>query len=292
MAAEIDKKAIAMVYQCVLCGSYTVYEIASLTDHEVELIRADAAAAKSSSSKKAPKGKATMRDQHAAEAEYMSRVSRHKHEAGANWLPCSCCLEHYSGWRYMDLIHAAVERPDVVRLPLEKPIELLSSPLIPIVFEDLPPVYRRLDGKWTLAEGVGPQTLEVVKSQPSRLPASQFKVLLKGEVGKPPGIEFDCRGAPAVPVSQKGAQPAEIQHLYREFLSALWAVDDFEEVLAAKPLDGEAPEEGSSPPHLPEWGKNFVERPVMCMPEDSLAELTEQLRAFKLERDALTLVAS
>jgi len=288
-----DKKAVAMVYQCVLCGSYTVYEVASITDHEVELIRSETAAA-SSSSKKAPKAKGTKRDQHAAEEEYMSRISRKKHEAGVNWLPCSCCIEHYSGWRYMDLIHAVVERPDFVRLPLEKPIELLSSPLVPVVFEDLPPVYRRLDGKWTLAEGVGPRRLEVVKSQPSRLPASQFKVLLKGEVSKPPGIEFDSRGAPATQSSDKGAQTAEIQYSYREFLSALWAIEDFEEVLSAKPADGQALEEGtgSSHPRLPEWGKNFVERPVICMPEDLLAELTEQLRGFKLETDALTLVAS
>lgn len=281
--SDQDGKPIALIYQCVFCGSYTVFEVGSLVDHEVELIRKAEAAAKSAG-KKAPKTKGLKKDLHAAEQEYMTRIGQEKSDAGANWLPCSCCIEHYSGWRYLDLLHAATGRPGVVQLPLQKPVELLLSPLIPVIFEDLPPVYRKLNGKWTLAEGVGPKTLEVIKAQPTRLPASQFKVLLKGEVAKVPGIEYTESGV---------AQPAEIQFAYREFLTALWAIDDFEEVWNQQITGDEHLEdqqEGPSHPALAWHGKTYLQKPVMCSEEDLLA-VTHLLRDIKLEMDAIGIAA-
>eukprot|EP00928_Gymnodinium_smaydae_P005255 TRINITY_DN11801_c0_g8_i2.p1 TRINITY_DN11801_c0_g8~~TRINITY_DN11801_c0_g8_i2.p1 ORF type:complete len:204 (-),score=45.23 TRINITY_DN11801_c0_g8_i2:13-624(-) len=168
----------------------------------------------------------------------MIAVASQKLRAGFAWLPCVTCTEYHAGKPYQDLMD---DRAHFLQLPAA------LSPQLPVVFdadadgEDaLPPVYRPITGKWQLAQGVGPKSLEVRKDLPMVLPASQFRVLLPGSVAPPP----PCRGASAggaprgnagrgsggkrAGLAEAAVAPDEIQG----FLDELWTtVPDYESLL-------------------------------------------------------------
>jgi len=118
-------------------------------------------------------GKALQRDLHAAEAELLEqrvqkRFEHKKPSRQFRLMPCPTCIELLTGMLYEAWVR---EKSTLAE-------KCVLCPLLAVVFEadELPPTYTCKGGKWTLAQGVGPKTLEI--KVPNRLPAAQFKVLL------------------------------------------------------------------------------------------------------------------
>lgn len=163
---------IGFVFQCVLCGSYSIFALDALDPFEVS--RYTTSGGK----------KVLQKNVHSAEEMLIERVQRRcapdsalaspKDVTGGvgacrfAWLPCAACIEIYTDTLYTEWLED--------KSNLNEPVLLL--PHAAVIFEEgeLPPAYMHRAGKWHLAQGVGPKDLE--HKVPNRLPAGQFRVLL------------------------------------------------------------------------------------------------------------------
>eukprot|EP00929_Paragymnodinium_shiwhaense_P107437 TRINITY_DN73537_c0_g1_i1.p1 TRINITY_DN73537_c0_g1~~TRINITY_DN73537_c0_g1_i1.p1 ORF type:complete len:326 (-),score=77.03 TRINITY_DN73537_c0_g1_i1:456-1433(-) len=153
---------VGFIFQCVLCGSYTIFAVDALDPAEVERRAAGIAGKKS----------VLQTHIHAAEEEMLERVQQRLESAKRYvLLPCATCLEillekSYAAW--LD-----------DKENLDRAVQL--TPQLAVTFEadELPAAYVHKAGKWSLAQGLGPKSLEV--KLPHRLPAGQFRVLLPVE---------------------------------------------------------------------------------------------------------------
>jgi len=229
---------LALIYQCAFCGSYALWVVGVLDQHDIQL---------------RIKFSKLKHQQHEAEDDVMLACSRAKCKARVAFLPCTTCLEYHRSKRWSEILGEDWVRKggDAAGGALgDTPIGL--SPQVPVRFvessgeagaptdDEMPPVYRCVSGKWTLAQGLGPKVLDVMKNADSvsRLSAQQFKVLLKGKVfpllsrkgdgdGKA-SAKAPSRTAP----SEKSGSPSCAEEDVRRFLKFLWSeVPDYEEVV-------------------------------------------------------------
>lgn len=267
----------ALVYQCAFCGSYALWVIGVLDRHEVQV---------------RVKFSKLRHQHHDVEQDIMLAASRSKCEDKVSFLPCTTCIEYHRCMSYNEILavdwaRGRSEEGDARALGAA-PIGL--SPHVPVRFtgggpqdeiadDDLPPVYRCVSDKWTLAQGVGPKVLEIMKGHDSmnRLAAQQFKVLLKGKVF--PLLAARSKQGPRHAVSRtQASQPAETacpgDDVCR-FLEFVWSeVEQYEDRLR----DALLGVDGAPANEYVDLG-NFIRKPVFCFGSDGLAVLEEWLRA-------------
>lgn len=296
---------ISLIYQCVFCGSYSLWVIGALDPHEIHL---------------RVKFSKLKRQQHEAEQDIMLEHSRAKFDQKVAFLPCTTCLEHHRGKKWSEVLAEdwlrgnqssdgnATDQDNFVNTPVG------LSPTVPVRFlendaaagkveqvdeatgvtdDDLPPVYRRVAGKWTLAQGVGPKVLELLKDTDSlnRLPAQQFKVLLKGRIfplfatdqtagrsvdaNRPKGgnasrSKIEAQKKQSMPSSPSKNEWCSSENV-RGFLDFVWSeVQDYEDRLKTILLQEE--------PDTFAKIRHFVVSPVFCANSDDLAALESCLQ--------------
>lgn len=266
-----------MIYQCVFCGSFSLWVVGTLDPHDIDS-RVHLSKLK--------------RQRHDAEADIMLEHSRAKYEAKMSFLPCTTCIEYQFGISWSEILGddwvrkaaSADCRPSLSSSPIG------LSPQVPVRFaaavehrasdDELPPVYRCLSGKWTLAQGQGPKVLDVKTSADaaSRLPATQFKVLLKGAVY--PLLSSrrreDCpQGASKAPSktapTSKVTSPSCSEDEVRRFLQYIWGdLPEYEERLCCVMID----EETQTYAQI----GHYVVRPVFCSDPSDLSALEARLQ--------------
>lgn len=215
MSAPAD---VGFIFQCVLCGSFSVFAIDALDPAEVAL-RASGICYSHGRGHKV-----LQKDIHAAQEEILQAVQKRLWPeasmeaagteqvasdvggsvlAGQNFvlLPCAACVEIETGKLFASWLD------DTDSLQNSSPL----SPQLAVTFEEKqgPPVYVR-SKKWTLAFGVGPKELDL--RLPCQLPAGQFRVLLPQEA------------RPLSPPCRKSAtdeEPPEVWECRRRVMTAL-----------------------------------------------------------------------
>eukprot|EP00927_Polykrikos_kofoidii_P078554 TRINITY_DN75369_c0_g1_i1.p1 TRINITY_DN75369_c0_g1~~TRINITY_DN75369_c0_g1_i1.p1 ORF type:complete len:329 (-),score=62.44 TRINITY_DN75369_c0_g1_i1:70-1056(-) len=162
-SASAEWPEVGFIFQCTLCGSYLIFAVGALDPAEV-----DSRAAALTTTKKV-----LQKDIHAAEQVLLEREQlrvAHKHGRFV-LLPCATCVEICCGRTYGEWLDDTEN--------LAEPVGLVPQVAVTFDAEEDPPAYVRKSGKWMLAQGVGPQDLEL--KLPHRLPAGQFRTLLPPE---------------------------------------------------------------------------------------------------------------
>jgi len=181
---------VGFIFQCTLCGSYSLFSVDALDPVEVSR----------NATHCAPRHKLLAKDVHNAEEDLLLGIQRRlmpmvatlsadeadKSREGETTglghfvlLPCAACIEISTGRLYSEWLDD--------RANLSQPAPL--APHVAVTFEagELPPAYMLKANSWSLAQGVGPKDLEVKK--PHRLPAGQFRVILPPDA---PALRPSC----------------------------------------------------------------------------------------------------
>lgn len=163
---------VGFVYQCLLCGSYSIITVDTLDNAEVALRAAGLAGGAQ---------KTLQRDVHTAQEELLEAIQLRLVASSAEaptptterfaLVPCSTCTEIQTDRLFLDWLDG--------RRGMEE--AALLCPQVAVTFEEneRPPAYVQKAGKWCLSQGVGPKDLEV--KLPFQLPAGQFRTLLPQE---------------------------------------------------------------------------------------------------------------
>lgn len=182
MASSAGGNEVAFAFQCSLCGTYTLVCVGALDPGEVER----RASSRSCGGGSGHGSKMLQKDVHVAQQTLLERMQYRLvpasgeeteasnenalEEPGSRYvlLPCATCFEICNDTSYIGFIE------DRDNLECDIPF----CPHVAVTFEanELPPAYVFRSGKWCLAQGVGPQDLEV--KLPCHLPAQQFRTLL------------------------------------------------------------------------------------------------------------------
>eukprot|EP00933_Yihiella_yeosuensis_P041387 TRINITY_DN35776_c0_g1_i1.p1 TRINITY_DN35776_c0_g1~~TRINITY_DN35776_c0_g1_i1.p1 ORF type:complete len:305 (+),score=67.94 TRINITY_DN35776_c0_g1_i1:72-986(+) len=172
MTAEATE--VGFIFQCTLCGSYSIFAIDALDPWEVSLRASGIGSTQ----------KTLQKDVHAAQEELLEAIQKRVRPAPSSngseatavaaqperfaLLPCTVCFEIQEN----KLFAAWLDD----RRSLDQPVLLCPHIAVRFEFGEAPPAYLNKAGKWCLAQGVGPKDLE--RKAPNSLPAGQFRALL------------------------------------------------------------------------------------------------------------------
>jgi len=210
MSAAVE---VGFIFQCSLCGSYSVYAIDALDPHEVSRRAAGCASNQ----------KVLQRDVHSAEQELLEVIQARLLVGGSRsvtayaageeicgqseqfvLLPCPACIEILTGKLFTEWLDD--------KQNLENPTPLCPHVAVTFSPGELPPAFTNKSAKWCLFQGVGPKDLEV--KPPNRLPAGQFRSLL-------PPLEPAIRPPCWQKEGSEKSEPAEVWEERKQLVSTI-----------------------------------------------------------------------
>eukprot|EP00971_Amphidinium_carterae_P147432 2921613-Amphidinium_carterae.1 len=168
-------REVGLIFQCALCGSFSIFAVDVLNPAEIELYAKTPADGQKSAKVLLQK------DLRAMELVFIERIQQRFSSTAAEMdgdretmkpdfvlLPCATCIELLENVQYGAWLDAEENLRKLCPL----------CPHVAVTFEsgEASPAYVHKGGEWALAQGVGPKDLEV--KLPHRLPAGQFRMLL------------------------------------------------------------------------------------------------------------------
>ncbi|CAE8636201.1 unnamed protein product [Polarella glacialis] len=297
-----DVTEVGFIFQCVLCGSFSIFAVDALCPHEVALRARGISAGIGASHKTQQK------EMHKSQEEILEAIQQRlqppmeAQQAAASafpdrtaMMPCSTCFEIRENTMYFAWLDDVQSRD----------LPVLLCPHVAVTFDadEGPPAYVKKAGKWILAQGVGPKDLDC--KMPYNLPAGQFRALLPPSA---PPLRPPCWKQ----VEKDEGAPPEVWEARRQLIGAAVLLATVSSAGTSEPkpkakgeLAMRAPAIGEASPWLPElmeaaleaWQQNqksnksrgkkagaegpgacYVQVPVLSLPEAVRPLLEAQLQ--------------